>query len=95
MLHNALKGYNVTILAYGQTCSGKTHTIRGTQENPGLIVLTANELFEKLQYLITPEGINAMPAPHNNEAGFTDRVITVTISYLEIYNENVNDLLND
>jgi hypothetical protein len=29
MIHNALKGYNVTILAYGQTSSGKTHTISG------------------------------------------------------------------
>jgi kinesin family protein 18/19 len=41
MLYNALKGYNVTILAYGQTSSGKTHTISGTNEHPGLIVLTA------------------------------------------------------
>lgn len=29
MVNNALKGYNVTILAYGQTSSGKTHTITG------------------------------------------------------------------
>ncbi len=35
-----------------------------------------------------------MPAPHNNEVNFTDRSATVSISYLEIYNENVNDLLN-
>jgi Kinesin motor domain len=42
MLYNALKGYNVTILAYGQTSSGKTHTISGTSESPGLIGLTAN-----------------------------------------------------
>ena len=35
-----------------------------------------------------------MPAPHNNEVNFTDRSATVSVSYLEIYNENVNDLLN-
>jgi len=44
--------------------------------------------------LITPAGITAMPAPHNNEVNFTDRRTEVTISFLEIYNESVNDLLN-
>jgi hypothetical protein len=29
MIMNALKGFNVTVLAYGQTCSGKTFTISG------------------------------------------------------------------
>jgi hypothetical protein len=94
MLHNALKGYNVTILAYGQTSSGKTHTVRGTDESPGLIHLTANSLFKWLDFLVTKTGIREMPAPHNFEADFTDRKYYVTISYLEIYNENVNDLLD-
>ena len=29
MIHQAIKGYNVTIFAYGQTSSGKTHTMHG------------------------------------------------------------------
>jgi centromeric protein E len=95
MISDALKGYNVTILAYGQTSSGKTHTISGTDEFPGLIVLTAKSLFKSLEYLVTPEGITAMPAPHNNEVNFTDRRTQVTVSFLEIYNESVNDLLNN
>ena len=33
MMVNALKGYNVTVLAYGQTNSGKTFTIRGGTTN--------------------------------------------------------------
>ena len=33
MMGNALKGYNVTVLAYGQTNSGKTFTIRGGLAN--------------------------------------------------------------
>lgn len=45
MIQDALKGYNVTILAYGQTSSGKTHTIVGTDDFPGLIVLAAKSLF--------------------------------------------------
>ena len=31
MIQNAIKGYNTTVLAYGQTSSGKTHTITGNQ----------------------------------------------------------------
>ena len=31
LVSNALKGYNVTIIAYGQTSTGKTHTIRGSE----------------------------------------------------------------
>ena len=37
MIYNALKGYNVTVLAYGQTNSGKTFTIRGNQSQPGIV----------------------------------------------------------
>ena len=56
-MRNALKGYNVTVLAYGQTSSGKTHTIRGNMEAPGIIPLTAKELFRTIEYLKSPEGI--------------------------------------
>ena len=31
-MKNALKGYNVSILAYGQTNSGKTFTINGGKD---------------------------------------------------------------
>jgi len=42
MMCNALKGYNVSVLAYGQTNSGKTFTITGGlsndgEEQPGII----------------------------------------------------------
>lgn len=53
MIMNALKGYNVTILAYGQTCSGKTYTISGNSHSPGIISLTADELFKSLNYLVS------------------------------------------
>ena len=43
---SALSGYNVTIFAYGQTSSGKTFTMRGNDENPGIIPLAMMELFE-------------------------------------------------
>ena len=42
---SALNGYNVTIFAYGQTSSGKTHTMRGSDENEGIIPLSMKEIF--------------------------------------------------
>ena len=50
MIHQAIKGYNVTIFAYGQTSSGKTHTMYGDlNKNFGLIPLASIELFRKAQ----------------------------------------------
>lgn len=45
LLKKALEGYNVSIVAYGQTCSGKSHTIMGTMEEGGLISLVSQTLF--------------------------------------------------
>jgi len=42
---SVLDGYNVCIFAYGQTGSGKTYTMSGTPSDPGLNVLTLQELF--------------------------------------------------
>ncbi|OCF36861.1 kinesin [Kwoniella heveanensis BCC8398] len=55
LLPGVLDGYNATVFAYGATGCGKTHTISGTEEQPGIIVRTMRELFDlvedsKLQY---------------------------------------------
>jgi centromeric protein E len=95
MVMNSLKGYNVTILAYGQTSSGKTHTISGNQTQPGLIALTGAEVFKGLSYLVSPEGIKALPlSPETKENPFIQRTASVSVTFLEIYNEVVNDLLD-
>ena len=95
MILSGLKGYNVSILAYGQTASGKTHTIGGNAENPGLIVLTAKELFNNLNYQKSVEDSKKIQicADFSNE-NLAQRSTRISISYLEIYNENVNDLLD-
>ncbi|KAH8377663.1 hypothetical protein KR093_006556 [Drosophila rubida] len=43
-----VKGFNGTIFAYGQTSSGKTYTMMGDQENPGVMVLAAKEIFNQI-----------------------------------------------
>lgn len=46
-----VSGYNGCIMAYGVTGSGKTHTLFGTEEQPGMIPRCATYLFEVLQTL--------------------------------------------
>ena len=41
----AVQGYNATVFAYGQTASGKTHTISGVDTDPGIIPLTIEAVF--------------------------------------------------
>lgn len=75
LLDSVLDGYNATVFAYGATGCGKTHTITGTPQQPGIIFLTMQELFEKI-------------ADRSDE-----KVTEVSLSYLEIYNETIRDLL--
>ncbi|KAK3096340.1 tubulin-dependent ATPase kip3, partial [Teratosphaeriaceae sp. CCFEE 6253] len=53
LLDSVLDGYNATVFAYGATGCGKTHTITGTAQQPGIIFLTMQELFEKVTELQT------------------------------------------
>ena len=40
-----MQGFNGTVFAYGQTSSGKTHTMMGTNDNPGILPLAIRDLF--------------------------------------------------
>ncbi|GFP90699.1 kinesin-like protein kca2 [Phtheirospermum japonicum] len=45
-VQSAFDGYNVSIFAYGQTCSGKTHTMEGSSNDRGLYARSFEELFD-------------------------------------------------
>ncbi|KZT41104.1 kinesin-domain-containing protein [Sistotremastrum suecicum HHB10207 ss-3] len=75
LLDGILDGFNATVFAYGATGCGKTHTISGTDEDPGIIYLTMAELFQRI------------------EDRKDDAIMEVTVSFLEIYNEEIRDLL--
>ncbi|CAJ1419435.1 unnamed protein product, partial [Effrenium voratum] len=71
-------GYNCCLFAYGQTGTGKTHTVHGdwqSQEHRGLLPRLAEGLFERLGKL---EGSSSR----------------VRISYIEVYNDRLRDLLS-
>ncbi|XP_059060062.1 kinesin-related protein 4-like [Achroia grisella] len=71
----ATAGFNGTIFAYGQTSSGKTYTMTGTETSPGIIPLAVYNLFEIIKNI-------------------PNRDFLVRVSYIEIYNETLKDLLN-
>ncbi|XP_061187944.1 kinesin-like protein KIF28P [Saccostrea echinata] len=80
VLDNAWKGYNCSLFAYGQTGSGKSYSMVGYGNNKGIVPIFCEELFKGV------EG-KKQTAGENEE-------YQVTLSMLEIYNEQVRDLLN-
>lgn len=75
---STLQGYNATIIAYGQTGTGKTYTMEGfTRANqPGIIPRSIEEIFSYIQHTV------------NARTKFLVRA-----SFLQIYNEVISDLL--
>lgn len=49
ILQNALDGYHATLFAYGQTGAGKSYSVHGTSENPGLLPRLCDALFYEIE----------------------------------------------
>jgi len=56
LVRKTVDGYNGTVFAYGQTSSGKTHTMRGHTDEAGIIPLAIGELFEEISSVALFEG---------------------------------------
>ncbi|KAL2636325.1 hypothetical protein R1flu_007804 [Riccia fluitans] len=76
LVEAVLEGRNASVFCYGATGAGKTHTMLGTVQQLGVMVLALKDLFAKLKQR-SPEGEHV-----------------VRLSYLEVYNETVRDLLS-
>lgn len=72
-MQRALDGYHGCILCYGQTTSGKTFTMLGSPDNPGVLPCTLRDVFMQID--------------------LQSELTNIWVSYLEIYNENIHDLL--
>ena len=70
-----MQGYHGSCFAYGATGSGKTFTMAGTQEAPGVMPRAISDLFKI--------------AKKKDEFNWR-----FTMTYVEIYNERIKDLLN-
>ncbi|RYH09550.1 hypothetical protein EON65_40065 [archaeon] len=89
VVKQALEGFNGTIFAYGQTGSGKTFSMMGYDENKGIIPQLNDELWVLLQERLASIQNNAQQAEGKASVQFF-----VTVSFLEVYNEDIKDLLN-
>ena len=67
-----------SVFVYGATGAGKTHTMLGSPNNPGLTYRTVLALYERLKAIENENTVSC----------------EVAVSYLEIYNETVIDLMN-
>ncbi|KAF7661214.1 hypothetical protein LDENG_00266800 [Lucifuga dentata] len=77
VLKAAFEGFNACVFAYGQTGSGKSYTMMGHTEEKGLIPRICEDLFNEI-----------LKRTKSGAVSFHTEV-----SYLEIYNEHVLDLL--
>lgn len=77
ILESVMEGYNGTIFAYGQTGTGKTFTMEGTDsdEDKGIIPRSIDWIFSNIK-------------------NYPDQQFLVQVSFVEIYNEEVRDLLS-
>uniref|UniRef100_A0A8C2DDV6 Kinesin-like protein n=1 Tax=Cyprinus carpio TaxID=7962 RepID=A0A8C2DDV6_CYPCA len=81
LLSGLFRGYNATVLAYGQTGSGKTFSMGGTytsdQENKSTVGVIPRVIRRIFQ----------------EKSRCADCELLLAVSYLEIYNEEILDLL--
>ena len=78
LVESVIGGYNGTIFAYGQTGCGKTHTMVG--------------LASKEQQGIIPNAFSHIYG-HLDDQANVEKKFLVRCSYVEIYNEEIRDLL--
>uniref|UniRef100_G3N535 Kinesin-like protein n=1 Tax=Gasterosteus aculeatus aculeatus TaxID=481459 RepID=G3N535_GASAC len=79
IVNDVLGGYNGTIFAYGQTASGKTHTMEGILHDPhlmGIIPRISRDIFDHIYSM-----------DENLE-------FHIKVSYFEIYLDKIRDLLD-
>ncbi|XP_058143564.1 kinesin-like protein KIF16B isoform X4 [Dasypus novemcinctus] len=77
VVKSAFEGYNACVFAYGQTGSGKSYTMMGNSGDSGLIPRICEGLFSQI----------------NETTRWDEASFRTEVSYLEIYNEHVRDLL--
>lgn len=121
IIQSFLQGYNGTILAYGQTASGKTYTTLGTSESPGCVPLAiasvasavqseanhyasvgAQALAQVMHQPVLQRELRAALSTRVAPDSPIESVVAASlpqvhrraqVAYLEVYNEEVYDLL--
>ncbi len=74
LINSVVQGFNACVFAYGTTGSGKTYTMAGTPEEPGIMFLIIKGMFDNIQTV-------------------QDKKFEIKVTFVEIYNEVIRDLL--
>eukprot|EP01012_Entosiphon_sulcatum_P028620 TRINITY_DN3465_c0_g1_i1.p1 TRINITY_DN3465_c0_g1~~TRINITY_DN3465_c0_g1_i1.p1 ORF type:complete len:1140 (+),score=366.51 TRINITY_DN3465_c0_g1_i1:48-3422(+) len=80
LIQSVLEGYNATVFAYGQSGSGKTHTMTGAPgtTEAGVMPNAIQHIFDEISHRSS-----------------TQKQFKVRVSHLELYNGKARDLLSD
>ncbi|CAI4054912.1 Kip1p SKDI_02G0460 [Saccharomyces kudriavzevii IFO 1802] len=89
-IREMLHGYNCTIFAYGQTGTGKTYTMSGDINILGDVQSTDNLLLGEHAGIIPRVLVDLF-----KELSSLNKEYSVKVTFLELYNENLKDLLSD
>ena len=93
LVDSVLEGFNGTIFAYGQTGTGKTYTMEGNEENPGVIPRSFTQIFSHIgrsshkQFLVRGSYLG-------NDLFLINYLLITYSRWPEIYQENIRDLLS-
>lgn len=119
LIDSFIKGKNVSVIAYGQTSTGKTHSIHGkSKENPGIAFRIVSDIFDNLKknfnhnnnydnknikknscndnYIQDSESSELFDKSNKeNTNSKVNKKFKLSLSIIEIYNENIYNLLAD
>ena len=84
LLRELFGGESALLFAFGITNAGKTHSIQGTPQDPGVLPRALQYIFSQIQ-------------ERNSEAqdAGSECTLALALSHMEIYNDVVTDLLAD
>ena len=77
LVEGVLNGIDGTVFAYGATGAGKTHTMVGSVDSVGVMVRATHALFDGLRQRAERDSVR----------------VALRVAYLEVYNEQIRDLL--
>jgi hypothetical protein len=93
LVSKVVEGFHATILAYGQTSSGKTYTMEGYDYVSNEEGVPVPDVKKGANLGITPRCIKLL-FDSTRKAQDDDTKYTISCSFLQIYQEKIFDLLN-
>lgn len=98
LLPRLLEGFNVTMLSYGITGSGKTYTMLGSGfEGSNVQIKPKVQYIKGISLLAIEDLFDLLAAEQAKQPNTIDMKYSssIEISYIEVYNEKVRDLLRN